>query len=69
MQTLQTQASDMFLEAERIHRASGLAKVLAFFSNLLNGPASLEAKVAGKYEGCAWCDSTEQQITQDVARY
>jgi hypothetical protein len=68
MQTSQAQASNMFLEAERIHRASGLAKVLAFFSSLLNGPASLEAKVAARYEGCAWCDSIEQQITRDITR-
>lgn len=58
----------MLLDAERIHRASGLAKILAFFSNLLNGPASLEVKVAARYEGCAWCDSIEHQITRDITR-
>jgi len=68
MQTSQAQASNMFSEPERMHPASGLAKVLAFFSSLLNGPPSLEAKAAARYGGCAWCDSTEQQITHDITR-
>ncbi len=69
MQTLQVQASNMLLHAERIHQASALAKLLAFFSNLLDGRARVEGRVAERYEGCAWCDSTEHQITRDITRF
>jgi hypothetical protein len=69
MRTLQVQASNMFLQAERVHQASALTKLLAFFSNLLNGRARVEGRVAGRYEGCAWCDSTEHQITRDIIRF
>ena len=69
MQTSPAQISNVLLQAERIDRASVLARLLAFFSNLLNVRGRMEDEIAARYEGCAWCDSTEQQITRDITRF
>jgi hypothetical protein len=42
--------------------------MLGFVFGLLNLRSWDEDGIAAKYGGCAWCDSTEQQIIRDVTR-
>jgi hypothetical protein len=52
--------------AERVDKRSALVKCLTSFSNLLARRAIGENTIAARYEGCAWCDSTEQQLVDAI---
>lgn len=47
-------------------KRSALVKCLTFFSSLLARRAIGENTIAARYEGCAWCDSTEQQLVDAI---
>jgi hypothetical protein len=52
--------------AERVDEGSPLVKCLTLFSSLLERRAIVENAIAARYEGCAWCDSTEQQLVDAI---
>jgi hypothetical protein len=66
MQTSQAQPGNPALPAERVDQARALAGFFGFFSGLWGRRRRAEDGAAARYDGCAWCDWTEQQITHDL---
>jgi hypothetical protein len=66
MQGSQTQTGDPSLRAERTDLVSTLSKFLGLFSGLWQSWPRGEDRTAARYDGRAWCDSTEHQLTNEI---
>jgi len=64
MQRSQPQTDNLSLRAERTDRVSAMVTFWGWFSGLWQNRA--EDKIAARYDGCAWCDSIEHQLTNDI---
>jgi hypothetical protein len=66
MQGSQMQTGDPSSRAERTDPGSTLWKFLGLFSGLWQSRPHGEDRTAARYDGRAWCDSTEQQLTNEI---
>jgi hypothetical protein len=66
MQRAQATTGNLSVLAERTEWISILAKFLGRISGLWQNRAGAEGKIAARYDGCAWCDSTEHQLSNDI---
>ena len=62
----QTQAGNLLFRAEQADKVAALSKFLSFFSGLAKKWTRADDKIAARYDGCVWCDSTERRLTHDI---
>jgi len=65
MQTSQARTGN-FVLAKRVDRPSVFAKFLSFFASLRGKLSGADDQIAARYDGMAWCDSTERHLTNEI---
>jgi hypothetical protein len=65
MQRSQAQTGKLFVLAQTV-QISTLAKLLGWFSGPRESQFGWEQEIAKRYDGRAWCDSMEHQLTNEV---
>jgi len=54
------------LPAAQVDRVSALVRLSGWLSSLWDKRRRAQDRIAARYDGCAWCDSTERQLANDV---
>lgn len=70
MHLFQAQPANRLLHGKnlRIEPARAISRIAAFLAAMLHSGSRMEARIASRYEGRAWSDSTEREFNDDTAK-